>query len=206
MASLAKIASPARITGERPLNTLFVLSPTSPEYSTLYPATNYSERLDSGVDIPTPEEVTIPGGGAAVKINLGVRALCVQRRNDAEPIVDILRDNHYPSDIDSPYLSAFRLAPRSSICKTPLMMANSEGIIDVGYRGPLVAAVRNLSAEPYTIPKGLALFQVVAPDLSPPSLEMIHVDHPKYSHYFGGATARGEGGFGSTGTAGNARG
>jgi hypothetical protein len=206
MASLMEPAeAPVRL-GSRPFSAHFVLSPTRPEYTALYPTAYHSGQLDSGVDIPTPEEVTIPGGGAAVKINLGVRALCVQQRCDVDPIVEMLQNNHFPSDIDSPYLSAFRLVPRSSICKTPLMLANSEGIIDVGYRGPLVAAVRNLSAEPFTIPKGLALFQVVAPDLSPPSLEMVCGDHPKYSHYFGGATARGEGGFGSTGTAGNARG
>ena len=41
-------------------------------------------------------------------------------------------------------LMAYRLVPRSSISKTPLMMHNSEGIIDRGYRGPIMGKVVNL--------------------------------------------------------------
>ena len=100
---------------------------------------------------------------------------------------------------------AYRLAPRSSISKTPLMLANSEGIIDLGYRGPLIAAVRNVSGEAYTIEAGAALFQLVSADLAPSEYEVLSPDDPRTAEYFGaGATERGAGGFGSTGAAGSA--
>ena len=38
--------------------------------------------------------------------------------------------------------SPFQLFPRSSISKTPLMLANHTGIIDSGYRGNLIGAFR----------------------------------------------------------------
>jgi hypothetical protein len=38
----------------------------------------------------------------------------------------------------------FYLYPRSSISKTPLMLANHTGIIDSGYRGNLIGAFRAL--------------------------------------------------------------
>jgi len=86
----------------------------------------------------------------------------------------------------------YRLVPRSSICKTPLLMANSEGIIDKSYRGLIKAPVRNLqSVSFYEVSEGTRLFQIVAPDLGH-IREIVLVDSlPE--------TRRGEGGFGSTG-------
>lgn len=111
----------------------------------------------------------------------------------------------------------FWLAPRSSIWKSGVMMANSMGVIDKSYRGPLMAAVVPLSGQqtdseiqmigdtptkvykdcgridrqPIRIARGQRLFQVLAPDMG-----WIHevrlVDSlPE--------TSRGSGGFGSTG-------
>lgn len=86
----------------------------------------------------------------------------------------------------------YRLVPRSSICKTPLLMANSEGIIDKSYRGLIQAPVRNFQqTTSHEITEGTRLFQIVAPDLG-------HIREIVIVHALP-ETRRGEGGFGSTG-------
>jgi len=84
--------------------------------------------------------------------------------------------------------------PRSSISKTPLMLANSVGIIDSGYRGPIIGAFRNTSSdkEPYVVEQNARLLQLCAPDLRPIVVELV-------DESFFETTERGEGGFGSTG-------
>ena len=86
--------------------------------------------------------------------------------------------------------TGFFLLPRSSISKTPLRLANSVGLIDPTYRGPLMAALENTSSGDITIHAGTRLMQVCLPSLLPFRVEW--VDYLP-------ATARGAGGFGSTG-------
>ena len=85
---------------------------------------------------------------------------------------------------------AYYLFPRSSISKTPLRMANSIGLIDGGYRGEIMAVCDNIKSESYTAIKGQRLFQLVATDSSPIQYELVEELE---------MTARGTGGFGSTG-------
>ena len=86
----------------------------------------------------------------------------------------------------------YRLAPRSSIYKTGFMMANSRGIIDRTYRGQLMAPMVSVGSLLTSVEKGTRLFQIIAPALGHIK-EVVYVDSlPE--------TARGEGGFGSTGT------
>ncbi len=85
---------------------------------------------------------------------------------------------------------AYLLIPRSSISKTPLRMANSIGLIDGGYRGELLAVCDNIKATAHTVHRGDRLFQLVAMDGSPIEYEL--TDELSTS-------ARGSGGFGSTG-------
>jgi dUTP pyrophosphatase len=85
-----------------------------------------------------------------------------------------------------PYL----LMPRSSISKTPLRLSNSIGLIDGGYRGEIIAAVDNIKDIPYKVNPGQRLFQLVAMDGSPIHFRIVE----ELSE-----TARGSGGFGSTG-------
>ena len=88
--------------------------------------------------------------------------------------------------------SAYYLYPRSSISKTPLMLANHVGIIDSGYRGPIIGAFRNLSLGTYTVEKHTRLLQICHPTLEPFYVEL--VEESDLSE-----TERGSGGFGSTG-------
>ncbi|MCH7731264.1 MAG: dUTP diphosphatase [Candidatus Marinimicrobia bacterium] len=87
---------------------------------------------------------------------------------------------------DVPYF----LIPRSSISKTPLRMSNSIGLIDGGYRGEIIAYCDNIKGTPYTVKPGQRLFQLVAIDGSPIEIEIVE---------FLNDSARGYGGFGSTG-------
>jgi len=101
---------------------------------------------------------------------------------------------------------AFYLYARSSISKTPLMVANHVGIVDSGYRGNLIGAVRllysssggsssNLS-NTYVVEKYTRLFQICMGNLEPFRVELVEsVDELS-------TTSRGAGGFGSTGLVG----
>ena len=100
---------------------------------------------------------------------------------------------------------AYYLYPRSSIYKTPLILANSVGIIDSGYRGWVCSAFRYLPSplDPerrehatdnlYQIEENTRLTQICHPNLVPFLVEL--VDDESVLE----ATTRGEGGFGSTG-------
>jgi dUTP pyrophosphatase len=87
---------------------------------------------------------------------------------------------------------AYYMYPRSSLSKTPLILANHVGIIDSGYRGPLIGAFRNVDKKPYIVDKHTRLLQVCHPSLYP--IYVILVDESELS-----TTSRGSGGFGSTG-------
>ena len=90
------------------------------------------------------------------------------------------------------YSIPYYMYPRSSLSKTPLMLANHVGIIDSGYRGFLIGAFRNLNMKSYMVEKHNRLLQVCHPSLYP--IYVVMVDESQLS-----TTSRGEGGFGSTG-------
>lgn len=120
------------------------------------------EHPNSGFDLFIPNDM-ICTGGSVTFLNHGVKCR--------------MKDN-----------SGYYLYPRSSISKTPLMMANSTGIIDSGYRGDIIGAVRNLSEE-YVVEKNTRLFQICHASLKPFIVSIVsELDQ----------TTRGEGGFGST--------
>jgi dUTP pyrophosphatase len=107
---------------------------------------------------------------------------------------------------DLPAACGFYLYPRSSISKTRMRLANSVGIIDAGYRGDLIAAVDTIGLFGSTdiwhvwketlspIKKYDRYFQVCAPDLSPFLVHIVDTEQD-----LSPPTARGQGGFGSTG-------
>ena len=93
--------------------------------------------------------------------------------------------------------SAFVMYPRSSISKTPLMLANHAGIIDAGYRGSLLGAFRWLrsgfsSSDVYVVEKNMRLTQLCHSTLCP--IYVVLVEENELS-----SSERGTGGFGSTG-------
>jgi len=126
---------------------------------------------NAGFDLITPVH-TPCFSGQVTKIDFGVkcRAMMV-------------------TDGSKSYRTAFYMYPRSSLSKTRLRLANSVGIIDAGYRGHLIGAFDAL--DDYAVQAGDRLVQVCAPGLVP--ILVTVVDD------LGDVTARGSGGFGSTG-------
>lgn len=132
---------------------------------------------DAGFNLLMPRDVEIPPmgpGGRAHVVDLEVCGRCAAGGN----------------------YSAFQIVFRSSAGRdTPLGLANSIGIVDAGYQGPLKIALRNYSDAPYTLKKGAAIVQIIRPNLEPARVAVVSESHPAFSM----ATARGAGGFGSTG-------
>ena len=113
----------------------------------------------------------------ATLVPLGVKARML--RTTKSDVGTLVEDSH------------FTLEPRSSIYKTCFMMANSRGIIDMSYRGQLMAPVITVGSTFAPVEIGTRLFQVLAPGLGYIS-EVAYVGTlPE--------TTRGAGGFGSTG-------
>tara|TARA_Y100000992_G_C21198301_1_gene459093 strand:- start:60 stop:593 length:534 start_codon:yes stop_codon:yes gene_type:complete len=88
--------------------------------------------------------------------------------------------------------TSYYLYPRSSLCKTPLSMANHVGIIDSGYRGNITGGFRNLASDTFHIERHSRLLQICASDLRPIIVNIINLDQLQDS-------TRRAGGFGSTG-------
>ena len=117
---------------------------------------------DTGLDIPMPQSVTVEGNSMGTTVKLGIKC---------EPNC------------------AYMLFPRSSIGKTPIRLANSIGLIDIGYRGELMAKVDNVSDDDFVLEEGKCYFQIVSFDGILPTYELVESLTD---------TTRGSGGFGST--------
>lgn len=137
---------------------------------------NYAS--DSGVDLYVPEDIQVLSGDT-VFVSHQIKCRMLDENG-----------NHV----------GYYLYPRSSIAKTPVMLANSVGIIDKSYRGNIIAALRYVTryqdlksdTQPvYTIEKGSRLVQICGPTLEPIRVKLVD--------FIDTNTERGEGGFGSTG-------
>jgi dUTP pyrophosphatase len=133
-----------------------------------YYVSRANHASDSGVDLYVPETTTISNNNVAF-VSMQVKCRMLDQHGEE---------------------TGYFLFPRSSISKTPLMLANSIGLIDASYRGDIIAALRNMDASPYTVEKDIRLVQIVAPSLSKIKVELVESLNE---------TERGSGGFGSTG-------
>lgn len=132
---------------------------------------------NAGVDLYCVEQQFVSSDGRnATLLNLGVKARMIK---------------HYLAS-DHQEQCHFWLAPRSSIWKSGVRQANSLGVIDRSYRGVLMGAVLD-NAGATVIMAGTRLFQVLAPDMGYISRVRLLPESDLDK------TARGEGGFGSTG-------
>lgn len=136
-------------------------------------------RGDSGVDLFLPDRVTISGAHTEM-VDSRTYVRCLYRGR---------------------FVGFFQV-PRSSIWKTSLILHNSPGTIDAHYTGTIRALLRDLNeADQYTvIQPRTALTQLVHPSLEPPLVVLLPQDHAAFTM----DTARGAGGFGSTGNTGGA--
>lgn len=84
-----------------------------------------------------------------------------------------------------------QIRPRSGLAtKFGITLPNTPGTIDSDYRGPLGVALINLGAEPYRIAHGDRIAQMIVAPVVQVGFELVEAL---------GETARGSGGFGSTG-------
>jgi dUTP pyrophosphatase len=84
-----------------------------------------------------------------------------------------------------------QIRPRSGLAaKFGLTIPNAPGTIDSDYRGPLGVIMANLGADPYTIRHGDRIAQMVVAPVVQAHFAVVNAL---------GETARGTGGFGSTG-------
>ena len=187
--------------------------------------THYGYGVDNLISrqfIDNPGITSSAGVDGARGLNLGVR--CCMRAtttaaaattttttsaSTADPVSITTTTTHPLQSIatDPPITyTGFYLYPRSSISKTRMRLANSVGIIDAGYRGDIIAAIDTIGVFGSTdiwhvwketlspIKKYDRYFQLCAPDLSPFLVHIVDAESD-----LGSPTARGSGGFGSTG-------
>ena len=83
------------------------------------------------------------------------------------------------------------LFPRSSVSKTSMVLANSVGVVDSGYRGEIMLKYRNTSFPEAIYRSGDRVGQLMI--IPHPKIELIEADELS-------TTDRGSGGFGSTGS------
>jgi dUTP pyrophosphatase len=85
-----------------------------------------------------------------------------------------------------------QVRPRSGLAlKHGLTIVNSPGTIDADYRGEVGIIVGNIGREPFTITRGLRIAQLVVAAVARADVEVVR-DLPD--------SARGDGGFGHSGT------
>ncbi len=144
---------------------------------------------DSGLDLFCPKDVSISCGETSF-VELDIKCEMFEKVQDSDGNFHIRNVSYY-------------LYPRSSISKTPLILKNSVGIIDAGYRGEIKGAFYNTPSwddiisvdssktpSTYLIKKGTRLLQICAPNLEPFQFMLVNELTE---------TSRGTGGYGSTG-------
>ena len=137
--------------------------------------------------VPLPRYQTAGSAGADLRANLppGQRAAGLTLAPAERSLVPTGLRLEIPDGFE------VQLRPRSGLAlRHGLTLPNAPGTIDSDYRGPLGVIVANLGAEPYTIAHGERIAQLVVAPVVQVRFELVEAL---------GATARGEGGFGSTG-------
>jgi dUTP pyrophosphatase len=158
------------------------LLPTTSDAASFYTSAERSND-NAGFDLYVPEEVVFQPGEKKL-VSMQVKATVVR---DGECCTTCQCNGCEPPSNTVHYW----MLPRSSISKTGLLLLNSVGVIDRTYRGELMAFLWNTKDTPVTVSKGDRLVQIVAPDMG--WISQVAVVEELDS------TARGDGGFGSTG-------
>jgi dUTP pyrophosphatase len=115
--------------------------------------------------------------------------LCAVQEAVLEPGVPQLVATGLTLEIPPGYEAQVR--PRSGLAlKHAITMPNAPGTIDPGYRGEVRVILLNLGREPYTIHTGDRIAQII----------VARYEAVEWAEETLAASARGEGGFGSSGT------
>jgi len=141
-------------------------------------------RLPHGADLPLPAYQSAHAAGfdliAAVAADAGVTLPPGDRALVPTGIAIALPDGFEA-----------QVRPRSGLAaRHGVTVLNTPGTIDADYRGEIMVILVNLGREPFTVTRGLRIAQMVIA----PVVRAAIVDATEL-----GSTARGAGGFGSTG-------
>jgi dUTP pyrophosphatase len=141
------------------------------------------ERLPHAQDLPLPKYQT--EGAAGLDLTAALPAEPVVLHPGERALVPTGLVFQIPQGYEG------QVRPRSGLAvKSGVTVLNAPGTIDADYRGEIMVALVNLGSEPFTVTHGMRVAQlVVAPVTRVEPVECDGVD----------ATARGAGGFGSTG-------
>jgi dUTP pyrophosphatase len=159
-------------------------------------ATETASFPNSGFDLFVPKETVFSNDFATIFVDLKIKSEMIYCDKNMQVTMET-DEGDLENVYGASYSSGYYVYPRSSISKTPLMLANHVGIIDSGYRGNLMAAVRKFPSaqSEYVVEKHTRLFQICHPSLCPIFVVLVHESELNSSE-------RGEGGFGSTGVTG----
>ncbi len=140
-------------------------------------------RLESNPDLPLPERATEHAAG--YDIRSAEEEVTLQPGEIRLVATGLVME--LPEGVEC------QVRPRSGLAlKRGITLPNSPGTIDPDYRGELRVILQNLGPEPVTLERGERIAQLVFARFETPVIE----EAEDVS-----ATERGEGGFGSTGTA-----
>jgi dUTP pyrophosphatase len=141
------------------------------------------KRLAHGADLPLPEYATADSAGldllAAVAADL---TLLPGRRALVPTGLAIALPQGYEAQV----------RPRSGLAlKNGIAVLNSPGTVDADYRGEVGVILANLGEEPFVVTRGMRIAQMVVAPVTRLAWDVV-AELPD--------SARGDGGFGSTGT------
>lgn len=140
---------------------------------------------DQSVGLPSYET---PGSAGA-----DIRANLLPEDRDGGFTLDPMQRAVVPTGlrVEIPPGFEMQIRPRSGLAmKHGITLPNTPGTIDSDYRGPLGVALINLGAEPYTIRHGDRIAQMIVAPVIQVEFQVVEALTD---------TARGAGGFGSTG-------
>ncbi len=142
------------------------------------------KRLPNGLGLPTPGRAS--EGAAGVDLSAAtVEGEDVVLAPGARKLVPTGFAIAVPAGFEG------QVRPRSGLAlKHGVTVLNSPGTIDADYRGEIGVVLINLGQEPFVVRRGLRIAQLVIAQLAPVLIEEVASL---------AETARGEGGFGSTG-------
>ena len=157
------------------------------EHPALISSTECGVDLPHLVEVSQDEVCAHEASGTFIPVDFGVRVICVHTGSMCS--------------------SGFAMVPRSSLTKSRFRLGNSPATFDPTYRGTVRARLDVLpssSTRGSKIKLGASLLQLISPDMGGANVILVSHDAPESTHaLFGtGTTARGAGGFGSTGAGG----
>ena len=145
----------------------------------------WEDWADRGLPLPSYE--TTVAAGADIRANLAPES------RDAGLVLQPMERAVVPTGIrvEIPLGFEMQIRPRSGLAvKHGISLPNTPGTIDSDYRGPLGVALINFGSEPYVIQHGDRIAQMIVAPVVQVQFEVVDSLSD---------TARGEGGFGSTG-------